>query len=249
MILAAEPADVDRRPAAVRRHDLGGSRSRLLAGPLGEGHARQRQLSFNAATGVNNPFGNRALLPYPQYGIMSMIPHNTRSGYHGLQTSFTKRMNQHWQASGTYTLSWFKDASNQPFLRARDRAVQVAPDLGNEYTLADTDQRHRFVVSGIWEVGKASGERASLLRRRHTERDDIRRRPARHRRRRQRGCVPTERSSRATTTSSPQNKTDVRLQQRIPLGNRVGIDLIGEAFNVFNWPNWGITTRRAARTT
>ena len=29
-----------------------------------------------------------------------------------------------------------------------------------------------------------------------------------------------------------QNKTDVRLQQRIPLGNRANIDLIGEAFNV-----------------
>ncbi len=55
-------------------------------------------LTYVEATGVNIPYTNRAALPYPEYGIISMIPHNTRSGYHGLQTSFTKRMRQRWQA-------------------------------------------------------------------------------------------------------------------------------------------------------
>ena len=83
-----------------------------------------------------------------------MIPHGTRSGYHVLQTAFTKRMRPRWQASATYTLSWFKDAQNQPFSGLRDHTFTVAPDLGNGDTLADTDQRHRAVLSAIWDVGK-----------------------------------------------------------------------------------------------
>ena len=63
-------------------------------------------------------------------------------------------MSQRWQASATYTLSWFKDAQNQPFSGLAIVPFTVAPDLGNEFTLADTDQRHRAVLSGIWEVGK-----------------------------------------------------------------------------------------------
>jgi hypothetical protein len=62
-------------------------------------------LSYSAATGANLPYTNRATLPYPQYGIISMIPHNTRSQYQGLLTTLTKRMSQRWQASATYTLS------------------------------------------------------------------------------------------------------------------------------------------------
>ena len=46
-----------------------------------------------------------------------------------------------------------------------------------------------------------------------------------------------------------QNKTDLRVQQRVPLGGRLAIDLIGEVFNVFNRPNFTETVRRAARIT
>jgi hypothetical protein len=39
-----------------------------------------------------------------------------------------------------------------------------------------------------------------------------------------------------------QNRTDLRLQQRIPLGGRFAIDGIAEVFNMFNRPNFGIGT-------
>jgi hypothetical protein len=42
-----------------------------------------------------------------------------------------------------------------------------------------------------------------------------------------------------------QNRTDIRVQQRIPLGGRVGIDGIAEVFNVFNRPNWNIETEES----
>jgi hypothetical protein len=205
-------------------------------------------ISFNQATGANNPFSNRALLPFPQYGIMSMIPHNTRSGYQGLQTSFTKRMNRHWQASGTYTLSWFKDAANQPFSGLAIVPFAVAPDLGNEYTLADTDQRHRAVFSAIWEVGK--GFQVSGL---HYLGGGIRSGTTYGGDNRGLGAGGSARL-RPDGTIVPrndyiqpgQNKTDLRVQQRIPLGNRVGIDLIGEAFNLFNQENLNINTQQSA---
>jgi hypothetical protein len=109
-------------------------------------------LGYNPATGVNYPYTDRSTLPYPQYGIMSMIPHNTRSRYEAVQSSFTKRMAQHWQASATYTLSWFWDAENQPFSGLDIVPFAVAPDLGNNFTYGQDDQRHRFVFNGIWEI-------------------------------------------------------------------------------------------------
>ena len=36
------------------------------------------------------------------------------------------------------------------------------------------------------------------------------------------------------------------MQQRIPLPNRVSIDLIAEAFNVFNRPNWTLETQESS---
>ena len=43
----------------------------------------------------------------------------------------------------------------------------------------------------------------------------------------------------------PQNRTDLRLQQRIPLGGRLAVDGIAEVFNVFNRPNWGLGTQES----
>jgi uncharacterized Fe-S cluster protein YjdI len=37
-----------------------------------------------------------------------------------------------------------------------------------------------------------------------------------------------------------QNRTDLRVQQRITLHGHSAIDGIAEVFNVFNRPNWGI---------
>ncbi len=205
-------------------------------------------LSYNSATGANLPYTTRATLPYPQYGIISMIPHNTRSEYQGLQTSFTKRLSQRWQASATYTLSWFKDAQNQPFSGLEIVPFTVARDLGNEFTLADTDQRHRAVFSGIWEVGKGfqlSGLHylGAGIRSVTNYGGDVRSVGAggSARLRPDGTIVP-----RNDYIQPAQNKTDVRVQQRIPLGGRIAIDLIGEAFNVFNRNNFTIVTQQSS---
>ena len=72
-------------------------------------------LAFNPATGANYPVTDRARLPFPDWGVVSMNTHLGRSAYHGLQTGFTKRFSDRWQASATYTLSGLWNADTQPF--------------------------------------------------------------------------------------------------------------------------------------
>jgi hypothetical protein len=43
-----------------------------------------------------------------------------------------------------------------------------------------------------------------------------------------------------------QNKTDIRLQQRIPLHGRSSVDLIAEVFNAFNRANYSLVTTESA---
>jgi hypothetical protein len=205
-------------------------------------------LTYSEATGANLPYTNRAALPYPDYGILSMIPHNTRSGYQGLQSSLTKRMSQRWQASATYTLSFFKDAQNQPFSGLNIVPFTVAGDLGNEYTYADTDQRHRAVFSGIWEVGRGfqvSGLHylGAGIRSGTNYGGDVRSVGAggSARLRPDGTIVP-----RNNYIQPAQNKTDLRVQQRIPLGGRMAIDLMAEAFNVFNQENFTNVTQESS---
>jgi len=216
-----------------------------------EGWQQQNvNIAFNPATGANHPFSNRALLPYPEFGVVAMTVQNGRSTYHALQTAFTKRMSSRWQASATYTLGGFWDALGRPLQGAPGRTpvpvdFALAPDLDGEWSLSSTDLRHRSVLSGIWEVGggfqvsgthyTALGERAETiyggdLRNLGSSSTFIQRlRPD--------GTIVPRNSF----TQPARNRTNVRLQQRLPLPRRASLDLIAEAFNVLNQPNWTIT--------
>ena len=63
-------------------------------------------------------------------------------------------MSQRWQASA-HLHAVVVLGRAEPAVPAGSTIVPfaVAPDLGNEWALADTDQRHRAVFNGIWEVG------------------------------------------------------------------------------------------------
>ena len=124
---------------------------------------------------------------------------------------------------------------------------ELAPDLNGEYGLSTTDLRHRAVLSGIWEVGRgfqmsgthytAIGERAETiyggdLRNLGSSSTFIQRlRPD--------GTIVPRNSF----TQPARNRTNLRVQQRVPLPRQASLDLIAEAFNVFNSPNWTISTQ------
>jgi len=201
-------------------------------------------LSYNPATGANNPSSNRALRPYPDWGVVSMNTHLARSGYHALQTGFQKRFADRWQGSATYTVSGLWNADTPPFNGLEPVPFATVPDLGGEWGLSSDDQRHRAVFSGIWEVGR--GFQVSAL---HFFAAGLRLSSSWGADLRQTGAANSQRLrpdgsiiARNSLLAPKQNRTDLRVQQRIRLGGRFSIDGIAEVFNMFNVHNYGIGT-------
>jgi hypothetical protein len=211
-------------------------------------------LGYDPATGANYPFDDIDTRPFPDWGNISLLVRTGKSSYHGLQTSFTKRMANRWQASATYTLSGLWDAESRPFTGdpATNRFIPVpfatAPDMGGEWALSSSDQRHRAVFNGIWEAG--GGFQVSGLAylgtgirdagiyggdERETGADfSMRLRPD--------GTIVP----RNAFIQPKETRVDLRVQQRIPLGGRIGIDMIAEMFNVFNASNFVLITEEGA---
>ena len=220
----------------------------VYTGGRGEEGSKNVNLNYNPATGANYAYDDVAHLPMPEFGRIQLTAFEGWSNYHAWESSLTKRMSGRWQAQITYTLAQFKDAGALPFAHAivdgrltrAPLGFAVQPDLGGDYTLAATDQRHRAVFNGIWEGPYGIQFSGLYLRLRRASRDQLRRRPAK------RGSRSEERL-RPNGTISPRNslvgdslhRIDVRLQKRIALGSKASFDGILELFNLFNHENYG----------
>jgi hypothetical protein len=198
-------------------------------------------VSFNPQTGEPLPYSVRTTRPYPLMGIISVTPYMGWSNYHGLQTALTKRLSNRWQGSVTYTIGGLWNATPRPMSGTRIVDFAVRPDLGDEYTLAETDQRHRVVFNGIWQPGfgfqlsgiyfYGSGERDQI------ESGDVNRdigEWANERYRENGTIIP-----RYSFVGDPIHRVDIRLQERVPLPGRLSIDGILEVFNLFDRGNFG----------
>ena len=208
-------------------------------------------IAYDPVTGANlpNTAANRSRLPWPDMGIVSMIPHNTRSELRSLQTAFTKRMSNRWQASLTYTMSFLYTAENQPFSGLNIVPFKVQPDLGNEWGYGADDQRHRAVFNGIWAVGhgfQLSGLHyfGAGIRAASNWGGDVRNLGGGSGRLRPDGTIVPRNSF----IQPAQNKTDIRIQQRIPLGGRMSLDGIAEVFNAFNRKNLSLGLSESSAT-
>ena len=173
-----------------------------------------------------------------------MTPFTGWSRYHGLQTALTKRLEQSVAGLGRpIPCRGLRNADPKPLSGLREVEFDVAPDLGNEFTLAESDQRHRLVFNGIWQVAGGfqvsglyffgSGERVETF-----YGGDVRNTndggEGSQRLRPDGTIVP-----RNDFVGEPIHRVDMRLQQRIPLG-RVSIDGIFEIFNVLDHANFGL---------
>jgi hypothetical protein len=219
---------------------------------------RNVNLSFNPVTGANFRYADISKRPYPDWGSIPLRFMQGYSNYHGLETAFTKRFSDRWQASATYTLSgeWsgrplpinpgckyplngLTMTCDTPF------PVPIPPDLGGEYTLGAGggfnagDQRHRAVFNGIWDVGfgfQVSGlyTFGSGIRYATTYGADLRDAGGLSTRLRPDGTIVP----RYNFLGEPLHRADLRLQKRFPLGG-AQIDGIVEVFNLFNHANYG----------
>jgi hypothetical protein len=223
-------------------------------------------LTYNPATGLNYPFSDASRRPIPGWGSVIMETMNGRSNYRGLETAFTKRMSDRYQLSATYNFAFLHDDTPLPYvptctsnlpataqvweLRAQSTCTfkqldfPVAVDLGGEYSLATSDQRHRAVFNGIWDAGYGfnvsglyffgSGARFAT-----TAGGD------------RRGLGVTGPSRlRADGTIVPRNsfvgdplhRVDMRVARTFALGSRAQVEGILDVFNLFNHANYGAYT-------
>jgi hypothetical protein len=100
--------------------------------------------------------------PYPQLAADSPIrPGATlgnvlegtslgRSRYDGLWVTLNKRFSGGLQFNGSYTLSKSKDTNSISSQGAV--GLQDSNDVGGDFALSDYDARHRYVLSGLWEL-------------------------------------------------------------------------------------------------
>lgn len=202
-------------------------------------------LAYNQATGINYPFQDISRRPFPDWGVVEPYYPDGWSNYRALQVAFSKRFSNRWQASATYLLSQMKDGTPPPRTGLYDIVTfPVAEDLGNEYGLAASDQLHRAVFNGIWEVAygvQLSGVYfyGSGLRYSNNYGGDLRNYGTTQvGRLRPNGTVVPRNSF----VGSPNHRVDLRVQRRFGLGPRLRVDGMLEVFNLFNRENFGTYT-------
>jgi hypothetical protein len=96
-----------------------------------------------------NPPGPDGIRPYSTIGSFVDFESSGRSIYDGLQVSFEKRLTRDTQVLVSYTLSKHTNIADDIF-SAYNPANSF--DWGNERGPSLRDQRHRFVVSGLWQL-------------------------------------------------------------------------------------------------
>ena len=225
----------------------------LFTGGRGEERSTQGNLSYNPATGRNYRFQDISRRPMPGFGTVNFEYLAQESNYYGADLTLTKRYSDNWQASVSYTASWFYDVrpdrmewyiGSDGLITRRSPGFALAKDLGGEYSLASTDQRGRLTANGIWDIGRGlqlsgiyfygSGNRRQV----EAGRDYGNEGRSSEERLRADGTI-IERNG---FQSEPIHRVDMRIQQRIPLGGSVGIDGMFEIFNLLNHKNFGSYT-------
>ena len=207
-------------------------------------------ITFNPATGIPYPYSDVAHRAFPLYGVVGMIPHTGQSDYHGLQTSFTKRMSNHWQGSLTYTLAGLWDQDPQPLSGFTEVPFPVAPGpwrraiAGGDRSAASAGlQRH------LGGGQRLPGERHLLLRLRSADAGRLRLRCARAADHQRRSPAAGRHDHPARSfVGEPIHRVELRLQQRVPLGGRAAISGFVEVFNLFNHANYDCSTYNVTET-
>jgi len=104
----------------------------------------------------------RFLLPRPVNGFDRILQFesNANSTYHGLVVQATKRFSHNFQFLGSYTLGKVVDDNPNQYVAnpgATDALLIADPSTPQgDSGPGSNDQRHRFVLSGVWELNYAS---------------------------------------------------------------------------------------------
>jgi hypothetical protein len=196
-----------------------------------------------------------ATRPFPNFARVIAFESTAKSNYDGVTLELIKRFSHNWQARIAYTYGHVLD--NKPdqtaVVPASSDDAKFAQDpinLDGDYASGDNDVRHRIVVSGVWDLNYAAGISNSFLRALASNwtfsgiaffqtgqpysammptnvdlNND--------------GNTRNDRApvfGRNTFRLSSQFSVNPRIMRRIPIGP-VDVELIAEAFNIFNNKN------------
>ena len=212
-------------------------------------YAVNENMTYDPATGANRPYSIAANRKWPDTGLVRIYDHGKDTDYHGVEMALTKRFDQGYQLSATYTTGQSESCTPSPV----DDAFPVPRDIGNDCSLntlsdgAPSHQRHRAVLNGIIDLGydfQLSGLYFFGSGQRYDSYNQADRRntggyfipwPAMASRLEADGSILDA----GAVVGDPLHRVDVRLMRRFNLG-QVRIDGIVEVFNLFNHENYGL---------
>jgi outer membrane receptor protein involved in Fe transport len=127
---------------------------------------RSADINIGAATTqtVNIAGGGTAVVkqyssvrPFSNFQRVIEFQSNGRSQYSGVTLDLNKHLSNNWQARLAYTYSSAKDDHTDATIVVPGvddaREVQDALNIGGDFGPADTDVKHRVVLSGVWTIG------------------------------------------------------------------------------------------------
>jgi outer membrane receptor protein involved in Fe transport len=228
------------------------------------GRNLQRSRDFNVGTPVPTTYpiqggGSLTVMRFPDVRPFSNFDRIIRfestaeSSYNGFTLELKKRFRNRLQASFAYTLGKVTDTKPDatavvPGNAGDDAKYASNPvDFEADRAAGDNDVRHRVVFSGYWDMSywnHSAGVTKALLDgwsmswiaslqsgQPYSERvaNDLN-----NDGNRSNDIVP---GSRNTHTPPTSNNLDMRVSRRIPLGGKARLELIGEAYNLFNHTN------------
>ena len=216
----------------------------VVTDSIGEQQRWNHNLTYNPATGINYPYstGNyQQYRRYPHWGSVSRAFSSRESLYKALETAFTKRFSDSWQAAVTYTWANFDDCDGNPLIWDNDALnpdVSIPFDLGGQCGPSTGEQHHRLVTNAIWEAPGGlqlsglyffgSGQRSAT-----TYGTDFRDSGGKSNRLRPDGALVP----RHDWVGLPIHRVDMKLAWPIPAG-AYEIEASLEVFNLFNHANF-----------
>jgi hypothetical protein len=240
----------------------------VYTGDRAQLNTRNINVAHNPQTGVPYPLvgataaANYINRPYPGWGTIQMNRSDGKQDYNALQTAFTKRMANRWQASATYTYSRTRVFDQLPLnpgcqypvttvagsgVARCDVAVTLPLDVSENAWYSAREQHNRVTFNGIWEApygvqlsglyifGDNGWETAQAG-------VDVRNQGAT-------GQTSAQGRLRANGTLIPRNglnlppihRVDMRLQKRVSITQKFKLDGIVEVYNLFNRANYDPT--------
>jgi len=130
---------------------------------------RTRDLNLNPATttatinvqgGSPVSFQVYGARPFAGFNRIQQFESTSRANYNGLAVEVKKRLSHNFQFLASYTFSHALDTRPDatavvPGGSDDAKIVQYSTNLASDYGSGDNDQRHRYVMSGIWQLDYA----------------------------------------------------------------------------------------------